>query len=98
MKNKSSDSTRNLSHHKSTISNLPTRPATTMRNYANIPIPKKEIDWNQSASTWRHSPYKFSFPKRKRFQSYTLPYTDIIRSEIKTTLNSKTCTFGKGQH
>ena len=46
--------------------------------YASLPIEKRRPDWNQSASTWRHSSHRYSFSKDSRFKDPSLTHMDIL--------------------
>jgi len=96
-KNQSMNSTHYLSHNQSNLTNqhAQERPNTSF-TYAHIPMSKDAPDWNQSSATWRHTSPKHSFSRDRRFRDHPLYYSDIIEPQIPSSINSKTCTFGKG--
>ena len=96
-KNVSMTSTNHMSHN-STYFYSTQRPHSKVPNcYAHLPMPKDHAQWNQSATTWRHSPHKYSFSKDSRFKDNHSYYNGILEPEIRGTLCSKSCTLGKGK-
>lgn len=64
--------------------------------YAHQPMQKELPRWTQSASTWRHTSYRYSFSKDRRFKDEQLNYSDILEPTLPSTNNNKSCSFGKG--
>ena len=58
--------------------------------------PKKIPNWNQSSSTWRHTSYRYSVPKAKRFNKMK-EVSLVYDPDLKSTKVDKTCTLGKGK-
>ena len=58
--------------------------------------PKKIPNWNQSSSTWRHTSYRYSVPKAKRFNKIK-QVSLVYDPELKSTKVEKTCSLGKGK-
>lgn len=98
--NKSMNSTQYMSCNQSynTAFYTEKRPSTAIQlSYAHIPMKKNGAHWNQSSSTWRHTPRKYSIPKDSRFKDSTPYYTDMVKLSIPSTQGTKSCTFGKGK-
>lgn len=66
-------------------------------SYKHLPLRKSSAKWNQSSTTLRYSPIKYSIPLDAKLKNPKVNYYDHYKLKYKTFITNRATDFGRGK-